>query len=86
MGLTSPFDDWCEDTLAFELGVVEMPEWGDPGLTASFPPKFDLDEALPSAFMLVCVPGLSKLLLLDAFCCARRSCLRNLARLFWNQT
>lgn len=80
MGLISPLDDWCEDILVFELGVVEIPEWGDPGLT-SLLPKFDLELPLFSALMFGCELGPS-LELLEAFCWANRSCLRNFALLF----
>lgn len=69
-----------------ELGVVEMPEWGEPGFT-SLPTRLDVfDVTLFSALMLDWEPGLSDELLLVAFCWAKRSCFRNFALRFWNHT
>lgn len=34
IGLTSPFDDWWDEMLVLEFGVVDIPELGDPGLTS----------------------------------------------------
>lgn len=77
IGLISPFDDWCEEILVFELGVVDIPELGEPGLI-SLLPKFDFELPLFSALIFGCV----SLDVFDAFCCAKRSCLRNFALLF----
>lgn len=80
-GLISPFE-WCDEAL--ELGVVETVEIGEPGLISFgvvFPPPLLLLPDFPSA--LICE---SEELLLVTFCWASRSCLRNFARLFWNQT
>lgn len=67
-----------------EFGVVEIPECGEPGFM-SLLPRLDLVLPLLSALMLgwVLAPSLE---LLEVFCWANRSCLRNFARRFWNQT
>lgn len=84
MGFMSPFEDWWDEILVLELGVVETPEWGDPGLI-SLVLILDLVVPLDSDLTLLCVFVPSEELL-EAFCCAKRSCLRNFALLFWNQT
>lgn len=70
----SPFEWWDE---ALELGVVEMVEFGEPGLMSFgvvFPTDFPSDLIDESDDVFV------------TFCCAKRSCFRNFARRFWNQT
>lgn len=86
-GLISPLFEWRLDILlVFELGVVDMLEWGDPGLTLSLLLLIEFFvELLFSALIFVVGFGLSELMLED-FCCARRSCFLNFALLFWNQT
>lgn len=74
-GLMSPFE-WCEDAL--EFGVVDRLDIGDPGFV-SLDVGFSVD--LPSVFIDESVEWL-----LDIFCWDSRSCFRNLARRFWNQT
>lgn len=66
----SPFE-WCDEAL--EFGVVDTVELGEPGLI-SFGVVFPTD--FPSDFI-----GESDDVFVT-FCCARRSCLRNLARRF----
>uniref|UniRef100_A0A182QNL8 Uncharacterized protein n=1 Tax=Anopheles farauti TaxID=69004 RepID=A0A182QNL8_9DIPT len=97
IGLISPFDWWEE---ALELGVVDRvvtDRQGEPGGLMSFGvvlPPFTDDFSLPGPpllllpllLLLLVLLLLLLLLLLDTFCCAMRSCLRNLARRFWNQT
>lgn len=90
----SPFDWWEE---ALELGVVDTLESGEPGLMslgvvlpAATPPFEDFcslltdDESAPLLLLLLVL--LLLLLLLETFCWAIRSCFRNFARRFWNQT
>lgn len=65
----SPFE-WCDEAL--EFGVVDTVEFGEPGLISLgvvFPTDFPSDLIDESDVVFV------------AFCCAKRSCLRNLARL-----
>jgi hypothetical protein len=77
-------DWWLEMLLVFELGVVEMLECGDPGLISLLPFKL---LVLPFVSALMLVGGFEfSLELLDAFCCASRSCFRNFALRFWNHT
>lgn len=84
MGLMSPLEDWCEEALVLELGVVDIPEWGEPGLT-SLLVKFDFVVPLLSALMFGWEfdPSVE---LFEAFCWANLSCFLNFALLFWNQT
>lgn len=66
--------------LVFEFGVVETPEFGEPGLISLL---FILDFVVPfvsDLTLLWVLPPSEELL--DAFCCASLSCLRNFARLF----
>lgn len=70
----SPFEWWDE---ALEFGVVDTVEFGEPGLISFgvvLPTDFPSDLIGESDVVFV------------TFCCARRSCLRNFARLFWNHT
>lgn len=67
--------EWCDDAL--EFGVVDTVEFGDPGFM-SFGVVFPID-------LLSDLMGESAVEFVT-FCCARRSCFRNLARRFWNQT
>lgn len=69
--MISPFEWWDE---ALEFGVVDTVEIGEPGFM-SFGVVFPVD--LPSDLI-----GESDDVLFVTFCCANRSCLRNLARLF----
>lgn len=80
-GFMSPIE-WCDDAL--EFGVVDTVDIGEPGFM-SFGVVLPAlaDDDLPSD--LISEP-LSLVLLLVTFCWARRSCLRNLARRFWNHT
>lgn len=79
MGLMSPFDDWCDDVLVFEFGVVDTPDWGEPGLTS-------LDELMlvfefDSDLMVAC-ELCESVVLFDAFCWASLSCFLNFALRF----
>lgn len=73
-GFISPLE-WCEDAL--EFGVVDTVEFGEPGFM-SFGVK------LPSDLLSDLIGESDDELV--TFCWAKRSCFRNLARRFWNQT
>lgn len=82
--------DRCDEAL--ELGVVETVDSGDPGFM-SFGVVLPIDDDDDLFSLLTCVGVCDKfsvelcaLLEPETFCWARRSCLRNLARRFWNQT
>lgn len=75
IGLISPFEWWDE---ALEFGVVETLDSGEPGFI-SFGVVFP--AVWPSVFI---DDGSDELF--TAFCCAWRSCFRNFALRFWNQT
>lgn len=82
IGFISPIE-WCDEAL--ELGVVDTADMGEPGfmsLGVVFP-QFPPDDVLPSDFICELVSDDE---LLVTFCWASRSCLRNLALRFWNQT
>lgn len=71
--------------LVFEFGVVDTLECGEPGFTSLLLVRGDFVLPLDSALIFVVGLGLSEVML-EAFCCANRSCLRNFALLFWNHT
>lgn len=78
-GFMSPFEWWEE---ALEFGVVDTVEIGEPGFMSfgvELPPPPPLPD-FPSLFIWESDDEF------DTFCWAKRSCLRNFARRFWNQT
>lgn len=50
IGLTSPLEDWCDEMLVLELGVVLIPELGDPGFTSLLGVEEGLVVPLVSVF------------------------------------
>lgn len=73
-GFKSPLFEWCDD--AVEFGVVDTVDIGEPG-------RISFGVVLPADLLSVLI---NESELLDTFCWASRSCFRNLARRFWNQT
>lgn len=82
--------DGCDE--AFEFGVVEMVDMGELGLIMSligvvFPPPWPFISNLTLLLLLLLLwCSDDEFEWLDTFCWAIRSCFRNLARRFWNQT
>lgn len=66
----SPLFEWCDD--AVEFGVVDTADIGEPG-------RMSFGVVLPADLLSVLI---SESELLDTFCWAIRSCLRNFARRF----
>lgn len=87
-GLTSPFELWWLEMLVLLFGVVLIADPGEPGFT-SLPGVLlpaGLDPPLEPVSLFTADCWLPESDVLDAFCCASRSCLRNLALRFWNHT
>lgn len=74
IGFESVLFEWCDD--AVEFGVVDTVEIGEPGR-----PSFGVVS--PADLLSVFITESE---LFVAFCWAKRSCLRNFARRFWNHT